>query len=68
MSSVATALPGEIARVEEIASQYEAIPPASQIALHAIIRPALERARAALRSGDAVAMVRAYADLQEITE
>ncbi|MDB5042203.1 MAG: hypothetical protein JWN27_2929 [Candidatus Eremiobacteraeota bacterium] len=62
------ALLAEIERVNAIVPHYEALPPPSQIALHAIIKPALARAREAMGSGDVIAVVTAIKDLREITE
>jgi hypothetical protein len=62
------ALLAEIERVNGIVPHYEALPASSQIALHAIIKPALARAREAMGTGDVIAVVAAIKDLREIEE
>jgi hypothetical protein len=59
------ALPREMARVrDEVIPEYIAIGPAGAFAL-AFMRRDLDRAAAALASGDVVAMVRVYLELRE---
>ena len=46
--------------------QYESIGRGGQPALIAFLRPALERADAAITNGDVIDMLRSYAELKEI--
>ncbi len=67
MSSLAEALPQEMARVrDELMPQYMAIGPAGAPAL-AMMRADLDRAAKALASGDVIAMLRVYESLKEFT-
>jgi hypothetical protein len=61
------ALPDEIARVTVVLGYYAEIGPAGAIGAM-FIRQSLDVATRALASGDVIAMIAAYKDLQEIKE
>ncbi len=65
MESLGEALPKEQARVREVLGHYKAIGPAGMIGA-AMIEQSLQKADEAAISGDLVAMVTAYKDLQGI--
>ena len=66
MNTLGDELPKEMARVREILGHYKEIGPAGAFGA-AMIEKSLSDADKAVIGGDIVAMVRAYADLQEIT-
>jgi len=65
MESLGTALPKEQARVREVLGHYKEIGPAGMFAA-TMIEQSLQKADQAVISGDVVAMMVAYQDLQKI--
>jgi len=66
MESLGEALPKEQARVREVLGYYKEIGPAGMFGA-AMIEQSLQKADKAIMSGDIVAMMGAYKELQEIT-
>lgn len=66
MSSLGVDFPKEQARVREILGHYKEIGPAGMFGA-AMIEATLQRADQAATSGDVVAMIRAFKEMQEIT-
>ncbi len=66
MESIAEALPKEQQRVRELIEIYEEIPAGCFAA--AMMRQSLSLAEKAAASGDLVAMIAAYKDLESYTE
>ena len=64
-TSLADALPRECARVRTVLGYYREIGPAGMFGA-AMIEASLRRADAAMASGDVIAMIAAFKDLQEI--
>lgn len=65
IETLGDALPKETARVREVLGHYRDIGPAGAFGAM-MIEQELQRADAAMISGDLVAMIRAYKALQEI--
>ncbi len=65
--SVGSAFPGEMARVQEVLDSYRAIGPAGAFGA-AWIQDTLSRADAAWKSGDVLAILRAFNELREVKE
>lgn len=65
METLGDALPKEQARVREVLGHYKAIGPAGMLGA-AMIEQSLRLADAAVASGDVVAMIAAYKDLEQI--
>ena len=66
MSTLAEALPKEMARVRELIPLYESIGPAGSFAV-AMMKADLDRAASALAVGDIVETVRVYESLKGYT-
>ena len=64
-STLADALPKEMARVQEVLGHYKEIGPAGMFGA-ALIEQDLRNADSAIISGDIVAMIRAFKALKEI--
>ncbi len=67
METLGDALPKEQARVREILGHYKEIGPAGMFGA-AMIEASLRKADAAVMSGDLLAMIDAYNDLNEYKE
>jgi len=67
MESIADALPKEQKRVREVLGHYKEIGPAGAFGA-AMIENSLEKADAAIMSGDLAAIIAAYKDLKEIKD
>lgn len=67
METLGEALPKEQARVREVLGHYKEIGPAGAFGA-AMIEQSLQQADRAVMSGDVVAMMAAYKDLQEIKD
>lgn len=67
MTSLADALPKEIARVREVLKYYEEVGPAAAFAVHMIKRDLLA-AETSIGENDTVGMLKAYASLKEVNE
>jgi hypothetical protein len=65
MGTLAEKLPEEMARVRKVLGHYKEIGPAGMFGA-AMIEQSLRKADKAVMSGDLVAMIAAYQDLQEI--
>jgi len=51
---------------DEVLKQYESIGPSGTFAIECVIKPAIARADEALKTHDAVAMIKAVKELEEI--
>lgn len=67
MTTLADALPAEIARVAELKGVYQSLPGGAGAFGAMMMAAALARAQKAIGDGDIVEMIRSYQELKEIT-